>query len=171
MSGDLLEEYCVEIVPSRGRARADRWYIREVVGFALRRIGPWSALFAVAFLVRTALDWLLPASDFRLRADISTSIGVGTLLFASFRAASRSGSYAAGPLVGAATAAFAAPMSVVGVAALLALSHDAATFEAIRRSGGLAEALALPVMMVVPGMVVGAIGGALGITARRLSPA
>jgi hypothetical protein len=31
MSGDLLEEYRVSIVPSRGRARADVWYVRQVM--------------------------------------------------------------------------------------------------------------------------------------------
>jgi len=36
VSGDLLEEYRETVVPSRGRRRADAWFVRQVAGFAWR---------------------------------------------------------------------------------------------------------------------------------------
>ena len=39
---------------------------------------------------------------------------------------------------------------------------------AIRASGGLGEVFELPVMMVVPGAVLGTIGGVVGATIKRL---
>jgi hypothetical protein len=113
----------------------------------------------------------VPTSDFHVRANVSTLVGIGTLLLASFGAGSRSGSYAAGPLVGTASALLAAPVSAIGAAALLAVWHDPVTLEAIRKSGGLLEAMMLPMMMVVPGIVIGTIGGILGVAARKFSAA
>jgi hypothetical protein len=38
-SGDLLEAYRDSIYPTRGRWRADFWYVRQVAGYLLRARG------------------------------------------------------------------------------------------------------------------------------------
>ncbi len=167
VSGDLLEQYRESVRPERGRRRADAWYVTQVLGFVWRSARPWAALFAVAYLVRTAMDWLMPPADFHTRANVSTLLGAGILLLAGFWAASRSGSVAAGPAMGVAIAAVAAPIEVLGAVALLAGRHDPATMAAIRHGGGLAEALTLPLLMLLPGIVLGTIGGLLGAAVKR----
>ncbi|HYL06235.1 MAG TPA: permease prefix domain 2-containing transporter [Thermoanaerobaculia bacterium] len=171
VSGDLLEQYRESVRPARGRRRADTWYVTQALGFVWRSARPWAAVFAAAFIARTALDWLVPPADFHSRATVSTLLGAGIVLLAGFWAASRSGSFAAGPVIGVATAAIAAPIQVLGAATLLAGWHDPITMAAIRGSGGLAEVLTLPFLMVLPGVVLGTIGGFLGAAVKRLRSA
>jgi len=64
--GDLLEAYRDTVVPSRGPAAADVWCVRQVAGFAVRRLWVWIVLVAAADLGRTALDWFVPTHDFRV---------------------------------------------------------------------------------------------------------
>jgi hypothetical protein len=168
VSGDLLEQYRESVRPACGRRRADIWYVQQVLGFVWRNARLWAALFAAAFIARTALDWLAPPADFHARANVSTLLGAGIVLLAGFRVASRSGSFAAGPVIGVATAAIAAPIEVMGAVTLLAGWHDPMTMAAIRGSGGLEEVLTLPLLMVLPGIVLGTIGGLLGAAVKRL---
>src|SRR5262245_29028253 len=72
ISGDLLEQYRDSILPARGQARADQWYVAQVLGFVFSAARLWATLFAGAFVARTALDWLRPTADFHLRSDVST---------------------------------------------------------------------------------------------------
>ncbi|MFY9550080.1 MAG: hypothetical protein WAU32_02925 [Thermoanaerobaculia bacterium] len=123
-------------------------------------------MLAVAVLSRTALDWLAPTADFHVRAAVSTILGIGILSLAAFCAAYRSGRFAAGITIGVATAAIAAPIEVAGTAILLAGWHDSMTMAAIRGSGGLEEAFTLPLVMVLPGILLGTIGGFLGAAAK-----
>jgi hypothetical protein len=58
VSGDLLEEFRESIRPTRGPTAADRWYIRQMMGFVVRSNLVPALLFGGAFLARTALDWL-----------------------------------------------------------------------------------------------------------------
>jgi hypothetical protein len=171
VSANLLQEYRDSVYPRCGRQRADLWYVRRVLAFVSRRTYAWAVVFAVAFIARTAIDWLLPTTDFRLRSTLSTLLGVGVLLLAGFWAAFRSGSFAAGPLMGIAIVAIAAPLTITGAAALLAMWHTPSTIAAIRGSGGLAEVFTLPLLMVVPGVIFGALGGFVGSTAKRLRSA
>jgi hypothetical protein len=62
-------------------------------------------------------------------------------------------------------------ISVIGAAGLLAIWHDAETMAAIRASGGLGEVFTMPVMMIIPGAVLGTLGGVVGATIRRLRSA
>jgi hypothetical protein len=48
-----------------------------------------------------------------------------------------------------------------GALALLAARHDSATLAAVRGSGGLAEALTLPLTIAVPAACIAALGGTL----------
>ena len=166
--GDLLGEYCESLYPVRGRRGTDAWYVTQVLGFGWRNACLWAAVFATAVLSRTALDWLAPTADFHVRAAVSTSLGIGILLLAAFCAAYRSGLVAAGIIVGVATAALAAPLEVAGTVILLVGFHDPVTMAAIRGSGGLEEALILPLVMILPGILLGTIGGFLGAVAKRV---
>jgi hypothetical protein len=62
----------------------------------------------------------------------------------------------------------AAILSFASTSILFAIWHDPATIAAINGSGGLEEALVLPHLLILPGMVFGGIGGLLGATAKRL---
>jgi len=166
ISGDLLEEYRDRIYPARGQERADSWYAWQVLGYAMRSVGIWGALIGVAVVARTALDWFVPTQDFSLRSSISTYVGVGLLLVTGFWSAWRSGSFASGPLAAALAAVIGAIISAAGAASMLAAFHDSQTMSAIEGSGGLGEVFTLPLMMVVPGLILGTIGGALGAAAN-----
>jgi hypothetical protein len=171
VTGDLLEEYRESIHPGRGPWRADVWYVGQVLGFVWRDARLWGTLFGVAFVARTALDWLRPPSDFYIRASVSTSLGITLLLAAAFLAARRSGSSAAGMIAGVTTASIGAAISIGGATALLAIWHDPQTMAAIRGSGGLGEVFTLPVMMLLPGLGLGIFGGIAGVAVRRLRSA
>lgn len=166
VSGDLLEEYRDAVYPASGRDAADRWYLAQVVGFAMRTVGVWGALFGIAFIARTALDWFVPTQDFSVRSTISTYVGVGLLLFTGFWFAWRSGSLSSGTLTASLAAIIGALISIVGVAGMLAVFHDQQTLAAIDGSGGLGEVFTLPIMMVIPALILGTLGGALGAAAN-----
>jgi hypothetical protein len=171
VSGDLLEQYRDSIHPVHGQRNADVWYMTQVFGFVWRGARVWAALFGAAFVIRTALDWLVPPSDFHARSTISTAVGFGILGAAGLWASWRSRSFVAGTVAGTATAAMGAVVSVIGAVSLLAIWHDAQTMEAIRASGGLREVFELPLMMTALGMVLGTIGGVAGATLSRLRSA
>jgi hypothetical protein len=171
VSGDLLEEYRESIRPARGQRRADLWYVTQVFGFVSPGARVGGVLFGVAFVARTALDWFAPPLDFHTRANVSTELGVGILLATGFWAAWRSSSFVAGTIAGVAAAVIGAAVSLVGTAVLLTIWHDPQTMVAIRGSGGLGEVLTLPVMMVLPGMLLGTVGGLAGAAGRKLHSA
>jgi hypothetical protein len=171
VSGDLLEEYRESVRPARGQRRADAWYARQVIGFVFRSAWLWATMLAAAFAARTALDWLVPTTDFLARSRISTLLAAGILLLASGWAAWRSGSLASGPLFGVAVAVLAVPMKMGGAAVMLALWHDPVTMSAIRGSGGLEEVFTLPLAMLLPAAVLGLAGGAAGRAASTLRSA
>jgi len=159
VSGDLLEQFRDSILPARGQVRADLWYATQVFTFVSPGVRLFAALFSAQFLIRTALDWFLPTANFHFRSTASTAVGACTLSAAGFLAAWRSDSFATGAIGGSLTAAIAAIMSIAGGAVMLAIWHDPQTLAAIRGSGGIAEALTLPLFMVLPGALFGAFGG------------
>jgi hypothetical protein len=173
VSGDLLEEYRDTVYPARGRAAADWWYVVQVSGFVMRSVGVWGALFGGAFLARTALDWFVPTQDFSVRSAISTYVGMSLLLLTGFWSAWRSGSSVAGTFAATAAAIIGAMVSIGGAAGMLVMFHDQQTLAAIEGSGGLGEVFTSPLMMVVPALVLGTLGGALGAAANaklRIDP-
>ncbi|MCM3878844.1 MAG: permease prefix domain 2-containing transporter [Vicinamibacterales bacterium] len=167
VSGDLLEEYRESIRPISGQRRSDAWYVTQVMGFVARGAWFWGALFASATVARTAMDWLAPPSDFHTRAAISTYLAASVLVATGFAAAWRSRTWVAGTVSGIAATVIAGVLSVVGAGLLLAIWHDPATLAAIRGSGGLIESVTLPLVMVVPGAVLGTLGGIAGQQAGR----
>lgn len=168
VSGDLLEEYRAEILPARGPERADRWYVRQVAGYVWRTTWFWAVLFFGAQLARTALDWLVPTTDFHVRSNVTTALAVGILASASLWAGWRSQSFVSGALVAAVTTQVSALMTMAVLTIMLTLWHDPATWNAIANSGGLAEAYTLPFFMVIPALIVGAAGGVVGKVGRLL---
>lgn len=168
VSGDLLEQYRDSVYPARGGRRADLWYVTQVLSFASPGARLFAALFSALFLARTALDWFQPPMGFHLRSTVSTALSVGTLLAAGFWAAWRSDSFAAGALAGVLTTGLASITSIAGAAAMLAFWHDPQTMAAIRSSGGFEEVVTLPVIMVLPGVVLGACGGIASAALKKL---
>jgi hypothetical protein len=146
----------------RGPSAADGWYVRQRMGFVLRSNAVPALLFGGAFVTRTALDWLHPTADFHTRSLISTLIAVSILLVSGFYASWRNGTILAGGLSGIVTTSLAAILSTIGALGLLAIWHDPATLQAIEGSGGLSEVFLLPVMLIVPGVLLGTIGGVVG---------
>jgi hypothetical protein len=171
VAGDLLEEYRETVYPARGRRRADHWFVAQVLGFAWRNVRFWVTLLTLASIARTAMDWLVPTTDFHSRAILSTLTGAGVLLLAGFWSGARSGSFSAGPIIGVTTATLAVPLEALGTLALLAVWHDAKTITAIHGSGGLEEVFTLPILLIVPAVVLGTIGGLLGAVTARLRSA
>ena len=143
--------------------------MRRVRGLALLPpvVFPFAILFSTQFLIRTALDWFVPTADFHGRATVSTVLGAMTLLSAGLLGSRRSGSLAAGAVWGTVTAGLAAIMSMMGSAVLLLLWHDPQTMAAIRSSGGLEEVFTLPLLMILPGAVLGLVGGIAYMATRR----
>jgi hypothetical protein len=171
VSGDLLEEYRDNIAPTRGEWLADCWYLAQVGGFLWRDVRWWALLFGGAFAIRTALDWLLPPASFALRSTVSTWSGISIVLAAGAVAAFRTRLFLTGTLVGASTVLMGAVASGISAAALLAFRHDPSTMAAIAQSGGIVEAFALPVLLVLPGLALGTIGGLAGAALARVKAA
>jgi len=170
VAGDLLEEYRESRHPARGVRRADAWYVRQVLRFVTMSALPWGVLLGAAIVTRSALDWFLPPADFHTRATVSTYFAMCLLLTVGFRAGWRSGSWLAGAVAGVATAGVAAIVSIVGAGVLLASWHDPQTLAAIASSGGLGEVFALPLFGLVPGLILGTIGGSAAAAGRSLHP-
>jgi len=135
-----------------------RW--RSYVGSAV--------LVSAAFVARTALDWLQPTSDFHLRSAVSTLSTAAIFTLVGSLAAWRSGTWIDGPVATFVTALLAALFSLAGVSALYAFRHDRATLDAMAGSGGLAEALFLPVFLTLPAALLGVLGGICGAAARAV---
>jgi heme/copper-type cytochrome/quinol oxidase subunit 3 len=142
----------------------------QMLAFISLRVFLFAILFSAQFLVRTILDWFMPTPDFHTRATVSTMLGAGTLLAAGFSASWRSDSFAAGAVSGLVTASLAAVISITGVVILLVVWHDPETMAAIRGSGGLEEVFSLPVMMILPGVVLGSLGSVGCIAVKRAFP-
>lgn len=168
VSGDLLEEYRGSVVPVRGKTAADWWYVHQVAGFVWRATWVWAVAFSAPFLARTAYDWLVPTTDFHLRSELSTYIGVATLLSIGLWAGWRSRSFAAGVVIAVVASQLAAIISVVGGGLLLVLLDTTDVRRAIAGSGGLDEVFFLPFMMIIPAIIVGGVGSAAASLGRRM---
>ena len=169
VSGDLLEQYRDSILPIRGLARANAWYLKQVLGFAVRKIFPWAALFACNFVGRFAWDMLSPTTDFHMRSQITTYTSIALLVAVGFWTAWHSGSLLSGAAAGLVTVATASLLSMTGNVVLVAFWHNAAAMRAISASGGLDEAFLLPLILIVPGSILGGIGGLVGAGAKFLA--
>jgi hypothetical protein len=161
ISGDLLEEYRERILPLRGAAAADRWYVRQMLGYLWRATWLWAVVFAAAALLRDALDRFDPPQSYYLRSLVTTYTSIGLFAGAGFFGARRTRSFIGGTLAGFAVGVIAAVITVTASAVMLAVDYPR-TMEAIARSGGLDEEFILPFVIVVPGTVFATIAAAVG---------
>ena len=86
-------------------------------------------------------------------------VGIGVTMFVGLTAGWRARSVIAAAFAAFATFAAAASFHTIGALVLIGGWHGPDTLAAIRQSGGLAEAFTLPMMLCVPGAVLGAISG------------
>jgi hypothetical protein len=168
VSGDMLEMYRDRLDEFGSMWRADVWYWTEVARLTWMANGQWVVLYALAELVRTALDWFLPTTDFAMRSTWTTAVSVGLLFVAGMSTAWRVRSISSAALTACIATIGGGLIHGVGALALLAARHDPATLAAIRGSGGLAEALTLPMFIVLPAVVIGGIGGGASSLLRGL---
>ena len=168
VAGDLLEEYRESVHPSRGQSRADRWFVRQVAGFAWRATWFWAVLGAAFTLGRQALDWFVPTTDFVLRSTISTYSAISLFIALGFWRAWRTRSLRASAVAALIAGTIAASFDTIGTGLMFALWNDAKTRVAIAQSGGLSEAFQLPWLVILPAIVLAIVGGVFGKFATTL---
>jgi hypothetical protein len=178
VSGDLLEEYRVSIVPEHGGA-APRWYVRQVAGFLLRASWFWGTAVGATLIVRYLLDTLAPvqyvAGVIHPRSQIMSQALIATFAFAAAWHTWRTTYIRTGVLIALAAALIGGAMSSAGAGVMLAIWHDPQTMTAWRMSGGLDEALIdVPLEMIPISLISGLLGAVaakgLGRPFRRRSP-
>ena len=162
ISGDLLEEYRERILPSRGTAAADRWYIRQMLGYLWRATWVWAVVMAAAAVLRDVFDQFDPPQSYHLRSMVTTYTAIALFASAGFFGARRTRSFVGGAVAGFAIGVIAAVITVIASALMLAVAHDPRTMHAIARSGGLDEQFILPFVIVVPGTMFATIAAAVG---------
>jgi hypothetical protein len=171
VSGDLLEQYRDSVLPERGHARADAWYVMQVARFVRRTAWVWGVLLAASVIGRDTLDWWVsPTDEFYARSIASTAIAVSIFTCAGLSAAWRSRSIRAGALAGVATGAVAAVIIDAATLVQLAIWHDPHTMTMIKASGGLDEVFVLSLIVIVPGTVCATVGALLGKVLAGTSP-
>jgi hypothetical protein len=172
--GDLLEEYREAVRPSRGKWRANLWYLKQVAGFLCRITWMFVVLNAASVILRTILDTFAPPGfaphSYQLRSSASTYSAVGTFLVAGCYAGYRMGRANSGTL-----AAFTA--SAVGHALALGfqvvlfytvIRYDPAKIHVFYVTGGWGEAIGMPVVITVIAAPLGLLGGFCGEYLSRL---
>lgn len=160
VSGDLLEEYRENVRPQRSRFAADLWYVAQVSVFAWRP-ALWAVALAAILIGRTALDWFVPAANLAPRAELTTLMTASVLLVLGASSTLRTQSVSAGAITTFSVLVLSAALCTIGNALLLARWQSPELVAAINRTGGLPEVFALPVLLIVPGTVIGGIGATL----------
>jgi hypothetical protein len=166
VSGDLLEEYRTSIVPSLGGG-ANRWYIRQAVGYVLRQTWMWGALVAVILVTRHLFDSLTPIHYTPHVVPFRGAVTSWTLIAAVSLGPAwqtwRSGHLRSGFVQVVATAMLGGVLTCAGTLACLAIWHDPATLLAIQNSGGIDEATwGMPVLLLPIGLTFGVPGAIAG---------
>jgi hypothetical protein len=166
VSGDLLEEYRETVRPALGGRRADLWYVAQVLGFIPPACWLLGGVQGAAMVIRNAVDWFIPTTDFNTRSLVTTLTALALFLAAGLWVSWRSGSLRSGLLAGVVTSTTAAFVSILGAACLFSFRHDPQTLLAITHSGGLGEVFELPVLLIVPTTFVAGIGAVAGTLLR-----
>jgi hypothetical protein len=166
VSGDLMEEYRVSVRPQKSELAADAWYIGQVARFAWRQ-GLWAMALAALFEARTAWDWFVPTTNFVPRSEMTTLVTIATLLVIGASSTMRTRSFKAG-VVSTATALIGSALICSVVTAFIYWYwRSPELISAIKGSGGLDEVFTLPVMLVVPGTLIGALGAFVASLSQR----
>ena len=83
--GDLLEEYRGTQVPDHGVAAANRWYIRQALGFLWAAAWPAGLALAGNLMGRLTLDiYIDPGADPAMRSSITTYIAMAIFVLSGF---------------------------------------------------------------------------------------
>jgi hypothetical protein len=160
VSGDLMEEYRENVRPKSSKFAADAWYLGQVSRFAWRQ-ALWALVLAAVFEARTAYDWFVPTTDFRPRSEVTTYMMISLLLVIGASSTMRTRSFKAG-VVSTLSALLGSAVICSAVTSLMYWSwRSPALLVAIQQSGGLAEVVTLPILLIVPGTIVGAIGASV----------
>src|ERR1051325_11334078 len=160
VSGDLMEEYRENVRPKSSKLAADAWYLGQVSRFAWRQ-ALWSVVLAAIFEGRTAFDWFVPTTNFRPRSDLTTYMMISALLVIGASTTMRTRSFKAG-VVSTISALIGSAVICSAVTAFMYFNwRSPALIAAIQNSGGLAEVFTLPIMLIVPGTIVGTIGASI----------
>jgi hypothetical protein len=167
VSGDLLEEYRDSVSSARGPQRADLWFVGQVAGYAWRAMGIWAVGLALLQLGRDMLDWAMPPLDYTMRSALTTYAVISLFIALGCWRAYTTRSLRASTLAAFMTGALAAAMKVAGIVLVITIWQNVDT----ERSGGLGEALELPWLIILPGIVVSMIGGLAGKAIARFSRA
>jgi hypothetical protein len=166
VSGDLMEEYRESVRPRKSELAADAWYVGQVARFAWRQ-GLWALAVAALFEARTAWDWFVPTTNFVPRSEMTTLVTIATLLVIGASSTMRTRSFKAG-IVSTATALIGSALICSVVTTLMYWYwHSAELIAAIDRSGGLSEVYSLPIMLIVPGTLIGAFGAFVASMSHR----
>ena len=143
----------------RGRAAADRWYVRQVAGLLWRTTWLWGALLGAAAVTRTALDWFVPPTNFHTRAVVTTYTAIALFIAAGFWVVWRSRSVPAAAFAAISISVIAGVIDLASTGVMITIWQDPDTRTAIAQSGGVDEGFALPVFMFVPAIVLATLGG------------
>jgi hypothetical protein len=172
VSGDLMEEYRENVRPRSSKLAADAWYLGQVGRFAWRQ-ALWALVLATVFEARTAYDWFVPTTNFRPRSEVTTYMMISVLLVIGASSTMRTRSFKAG-VVSTISALIGSAVICTAVTAFMYFNwRSPELIAAIQGSGGLAEVFTLPIMLIVPGTIVGAIGASIAFASgrSRLPPA
>jgi hypothetical protein len=160
--GDLLEEYHEAQLAARGTAGANRWFVRQALGFLWRVSLPWGLLVSAILVGRGILDVAVPTSDFRLRAAVTTWTSISAFGAAGLYAGWRARRVLSGTAVGVFAGIMACVMGTLYALAAVLLARPTITGDAVAYRG-LIEALDVPVVpLLILGTLAGTIGGGIG---------
>ncbi len=164
VSGDLIEEYRITVYPSRGRLRADVWYVRQVLGFMLRAPLICGLVLAALHCGRSLLDTFAPPVSWGPRSAVTTWSSIALFVFAGACGAWRTGRARSGILVALVTYAIGSTLGLAFDVALYVsvIRHDPVKLYMFQLTGGWDEELGLPFMLSLIVAVLGTFGGMLG---------
>src|SRR5207237_10143742 len=102
-----------------------------------------------------------PTDEFSARSMWTTAVSATLMFAAGCSSTWRLRSIASGAVAALVASVGGGLLHAIGALALLATRHDPGTLAAIRGSGGLSEALMLPLTIAIPAAFIGAMGGTL----------
>ena len=152
-----MEEYREAVRPRSSQLTADVWYVAQVSRFAWRTAA-WGMILAALFISRTAYDWFNPTTNFAPRAELTTLTMMATLLAIGASSTLRSRSIQAGIAATTTALMLSALLCTIATGVMYSLWKSAELVAAIEGSGGLTEVFTLPLILIVPGTALGALG-------------
>jgi hypothetical protein len=161
--GDLLEEYR-ETQPQRGVAAANRWYIRQALGFLWSAAAVPGALVGTVLTVRMLMDVAAPTPDTADRAWVTTVTMMMLFTLTGFRIGLSTRRVAGAMVTALAATVIGTIAAYAGVFASMAIAiafvhPDTAVW------AGLREGLDVPAHVIaVIGTTLACVGAALGCT-------